>query len=101
MGRIRIAKNFLKNLNVLDLFNKNANNFVKMIKNRIFFLTMSFGGEAIFFDYEPVITALSLPVTSAFQREREERSENLGARGTSFFLKTSLFIILFFNKVLE
>lgn len=47
---------FLKKLNVLELFNKNTNNFVKIIKTRIFFIAIRFGGETIVFDYEPVIT---------------------------------------------
>lgn len=46
---------FLK-LNVLELFNKNTNNFVKIIKTRIFFIAIRFGGETIVFDYESVIT---------------------------------------------
>lgn len=47
---------FFKKLNVLELFNKNTNNFVKIIKTRIFFIAIRFGGETIVFDYEPVIT---------------------------------------------
>lgn len=47
---------FLKDLNVLELFDKSTNNFVKIIKTRICFISIRFCGETIFFYYGPVIT---------------------------------------------